>query len=350
MKLLNNVTPKNKSWLLGTLVHRFDTCVIRDVYLRNPNDFSWENINQKTICYLDDEMFFQDYSWGPFFNMALKTLDRKNVVFIIKVEEFYLQAKLAGLPCVYEPLFHILDDLLGISKTKVLPQVKEYSDQLSYYCLNRNESNTRVEILRQLFSRGLLEHGYVTANFKLTEDIASKLKQDPYLNEVYHKNISSPERISTELHNIPISLNAHNAFHIAHSIPGAIALVSDTELAPDNFFPCEKGVLPFLTKRIPLVVGHVHQMQLFRNEGFDMFDDLVNYEYDDIPFKDIKNKVTSCLDKNNDLLKEKSIQNRVDFNNRVCYNQSYIVNQWLENKVTIFLNNIEECLNDSSRT
>lgn len=344
MKLLNNVVPKNKSWLLGLIATRFNSCSIRDVYLCDPANFNWNNIDQKTICYLDDEIFVHEYSWEQFFNMSLETLDRKNVVFIIKIESFYQQVKSAGIPCVYEPLFHILDDLLGIARSGLAPTVNNYSDDISYYCLNRNESDTRLELIKQLYSRDLLDHGYVTANFALDDDISSRLKKDSYIKDVYHSTISSPERISVKLNHTPVSLNAHNTFHIAESIPGAVALVTDTELAPDNFFPCEKSVLPFITKRVPLVIGHLNQNQFFRNQGFDMFDDLVDYEYDLIPFKDVNCKVTRCLDRNSNLLKEKSIQKRFDFNDRVCYNQNYILNQWLENKTTSFLNALEESL------
>lgn len=62
-----------------------------------------------------------------------------------------------------------------------------------------------------------------------------------------------------------------------------INIVTETDYAARPGVICEKTLYAFITKQIPIVIGHPGAVQDCRNLGFDMFDDLVNTTYDWLP-------------------------------------------------------------------
>ncbi len=99
-----------------------------------------------------------------------------------------------------------------------------------------------------------------------------------------------------------------------------------------SFFPTEKSLLPFHTKRIPLVIGRQALNAELRAEGFDMFDDYVNYEFDDV--EDNEARMKKAVDDNVVLLQSPPSWDEI--RSRVNNNFNFIIGEW-QNKCINFL-------------
>ena len=115
-------------------------------------------------------------------------------------------------------------------------------------------------------------------------------------------------------------------------------------------FITEKSMKPFFNLQFPLIFGPVGIVEQLRNYGFDMFDDIINHDYDELPF-DIHPTSDKYSSVKNAYLFEKS---KVIFNElkRLCnldlhkiytqHKNRFIKNQELVNKICIDDNNLLE--------
>lgn len=351
---VDTIKPRDNSFLIGVVAEQFSEYNTVDLLMNRANrSFP---IQDRTIYFVDDEILFYDNAVR--FLSQFKSHVGANEVFIFQTQQHYTKAKELGLKCVLEPWFSNIDDLIALKRLKKLPEVTDYGD-CSYFCLNRRITPVRVDCLVKLDQLNLLDSGFVTANeYQLDWDFGneynrsqkqsinlSKLKTDPYVETDYGLDLNfAVERLKP---GTEVSTNVNNMFHVAKNIPGPVALVVESfiDIKAEYYFPTEKTILPFLTKRIPLIIADRDRNKILADSGLDMFEDLVDYEFDSIHITQSFDKVHSCLTKNYELLTSKNISKRIDFQDRVNYNQHYLTTTWLEQRLDTFLTNIHNQLN-----
>lgn len=99
----------------------------------------------------------------------------------------------------------------------------------------------------------------------------------------------------------------------------AVNVITETEYDPPVGIVTEKTLMAFAAGQIPVVIGHAGIVQHCRTMGFDMFDDLVDTSYDNLPNDQ---RVEQAILLNKDL-----IQGRIDLQ---PYQQRLAANrQWL---------------------
>jgi hypothetical protein len=101
----------------------------------------------------------------------------------------------------------------------------------------------------------------------------------------------------------------------------------------------EKTLFAFMALQIPIVIGHKGIVQQCRDLGFDMFDDIVDNSYDDLP--DFI-RWREALKKNKKLLVESV--NRTEIMDRLLKNQEYLLNGFLDKLVNDFTDSARDII------
>lgn len=79
----------------------------------------------------------------------------------------------------------------------------------------------------------------------------------------------------------------------------AVNIVTETLYDETPGIVTEKSIMAFAARQVPIVIGHQGIVKHCRELGFDMFDDLVDISYDDLP-NDVR--VEQALMRNQDLI------------------------------------------------
>ena len=101
----------------------------------------------------------------------------------------------------------------------------------------------------------------------------------------------------------------------------------------------EKSIMPYAVQRIPLILGNKNVNKKYKNDGFDIFDDIVDYSYDSMDFDDIQKPY--IMIKNN----EKLLKNGVDLDKikpRLEKNYNFLINDWVDNKIDNLIKEIKK--------
>lgn len=141
------------------------------------------------------------------------------------------------------------------------------------------------------------------------------------------------ERHNHFINNIGYSSNVANYYYISQHIQAPIIITVETRLT--EFFPTEKSFLGFFTKRIPLILGEPNLINSLRNEGFDLFDDLIDNLHD--VYEDAIPKIRLAITNNLDILKTiKNLDQK-----RVQKNYDYLINDWFDAKLETLIGDIQ---------
>ena len=316
----------NGSHLIGYLSSRF---LLFDFTGYEIETFDFDRILPNSVVYVDDEIFINNQDLEAFIKLIKHKTDS---IWIVKIPYVYNRMTQAGFRVVLEPYFHILDDLLGMKQENAKPIIPNYGDK-NYFCLNRNFNNQRQAVLKNLIKNRLLEFGYITANNEKFKN-RSMFKFDSMLH--YTSMSAGFERCEK---GSQVSTNVKNFYKIADT-PGYIAIVVESGYhSPEHktFFPTEKTIIPFITQRLPILYGDMGILHKLKNDGFDIFDDVIDQSYDLLEYHN--NKKSKKMIKNNiDLLKNGvEIKN---FNKRLKRNYKFLTTEWFEQKLQNFLHNI----------
>lgn len=156
--------------------------------------------------------------------------------------------------------------LLGL-KYSDKPKTKLYS------CLNNQNRIHRNWVIDSIINKNILNQGYV-----------SNLNGGDFPSYSY-KN--GDEIVHYTLYNPILKIDTPTNFFGIHSNIDSdcyINLVNET--SPREFpFMTEKSVKPFYTLQFPIIFGYSGIVDELRSYGFDMFDDFINHEYDNIKLK-----------------------------------------------------------------
>lgn len=317
----------------------------KDNYIQNLCLFFDKKIENNTIFFIDDEKFEQQYDSIEVFFKFIKTIDskNKNIIYIVKTKIFadYFE-KYEIKNYIFEPLLEVINFYYGsfrIRKSLINNKVKD----VSFCSLNGTRNQVREFLLYKLNEYGLLNIGHVTACkqffLNLDEEIKEHVKEDKFFDKFYYD----------EEHKYHQDKNLVNILYIDKHVPGNIFLTVESfnyNKVEESLRPLytEKTSTPFLTKRIPLIIGYKNIINNLKNDGFDMFDDIIDYEYDSIDPINYQEKINLCIKNNLGILKDNDFYDNIDINKRLEYNKNHY-NKWIEDKILNLEFNIENKLN-----
>ena len=312
---------------MGWLSAKFTHCQVIDWYQQSLENFVPQS--KPSIVYLDDEEFNQDTTRILTTARHWKNYDLSNHVFICKILKVKGILDYYKIPCVYEPWFHIIDDCFAYNKIQrqfTLPLIGK-----NFYCLNRRKTPERLWTITELDRLQLLQHGYVSGRYpqSLFKKPLANYSLLSNIDYDYKNSFIGFERTGYKINGIPISANVFNAEQIVHTVPGTINISVETNMKP--FFPTEKSVLSFTTYRVPIILAEAGRVEQLRQQGFDMFDDLVNHNYD-LYKKDETKRITQALEDNDYLLRHGLGDGRA-FEQRLRYNYNHLTNKWFSSKL-----------------
>lgn len=302
-----------------------------------------KNILDNMIVFIDDERI-ESYGYGcidEFFQLLKKIdLRRKNVIFIVVTEVFLNLAKKYNIKnVIHEPHLEVINFYFGLYRIKN-KLVGYTSENVPFVCLNGLMNPLRLKTILKLDEYDLLEQGYVTAFTQsftnIPNHIRQKIKYDKSFESFYYKDRYKEDK------------NLINLIYIDRYIPGNIFLTIESF---NNFdvakslrpLYTEKTLSPFLLRRLPLIIGMKNIIKRLEDEGFDMFTDLIDYEYDSIDPINIDEKVNLCISKNIKILQGNNFYSNADLNSRLDYNKNYVYS-WLNSKVESIESNIKNIL------
>ena len=288
------------------------------------------------VVIFDDEMYDTSESI-PFENFS-------NALVLTGSVSRYKQLLDKKVDTVFWPWLHWFRYLIPLRRINVLPIINN-NDEYVFNFLNRRWQSGRDYLIKFIVEKypALITTGYISANnFVYYGDYPGIKKDIEFVNSF--ENLDKGARIEdpsdSSLIKEGCSPIVKNFYNIANHIPGKVLIQIETADINQEFFPLisEKSMLSFAVNRIPIIVSHKPGViNLLRNEGFDMFDDIINHEYDNI--EDYYQRLEKCIELNLPILARKV--NIPDINNRLTTNQNFLFNNWSNKK----LNEIVKLLN-----
>ena len=322
----------NGSYLLAYLSNTFSVIDLHhNTHIREVNQ---NIIKNNSVIYVDCEVLCDLDKFKLFLS---STELSKSACWIVKIEYVYKIMQQVGYNVILEPYFHIIDDLLALKLSKSQPIFPDYKDKI-YFNLNRNYNEQRKNTIDVLTKKNLLQYGYVTANYLDKPRLDDQIFVESL--DHYVRSIGGFERCQP---GDVISPACKNFYHIAKK-PGYISLIVESSYFPKSykkFFPTEKTLIPFITQRIPMIVGNQGQIDELESEGLDVFRDLVNHDYDKLDYHD-KDKPLMMIENNLDILKNKI--NIDQYKDRLQKNYDFITNHWLEKKLDNLISKIAQVI------
>ena len=308
---------------------QFPTIGLKDYYLNNMS------VIQKldySLVYVDDELFDDNDNFKKF----LTIVDPQKDILLCKSLFWTQILKNYNFTIIEIPYFHILDDCIALKKINKNMPIK-INDNVNFFCLNRNQTHSRYITVKTLEKYNLIDCGYVTYN-SINGEKVLQISNVKTVNNLSHyvANGCGFERNNHVINNIACSSNVANYFYISNVIPGAINVSVETKIT--TFFPTEKSFLFAFTKRLPIIIAETNRVSALKEQGFDMFDDVIDHSYDSI--NGIQ-KIEVAISKNFKILSSATLNS---FTQRVENNYNYLLNEWLNLKLHELCNNIKKLL------
>lgn len=202
-----------------------------------------------------------------------------------------------------------------------------------FLCLNNRAKAHRLGIVSWLKHFGMLEDSnisYLSTNyyeeanifFYLGTYLYKKLKNDIEYIHNNHPILTDSEKI----HNPDIVNNLHIVFaglvDVRDYMNSYVNIVTESVFFSERIHITEKSVKPFAFFQIPIFVASQNHVKTLREKyGFDMFDDIVNHEYDNEPNEQIRlqlvlNEIKRIYDNKTNIIqfykdnKERFVNNR----------------------------------------
>lgn len=322
-----NFLPINNSWILGFIFSQFPNIGLKDYYLNNllvirDSDYSLVNV--------DDELFDNDEDFKKF----LEKFDPQKDVLLCKSPVWSQILRDYKFSVIHIPYYVILDDCIAVKKmNKDTPLL--LNDSVHFFCLNRNGNIPRFVTVKTLKKYNLIDFGYVTYN-AINGQNTLQIPNVRTVNDLSHyvANKSGFERNNHTINGIDCSSNALNYFYISNNIPGTINISVETKIT--KFFPSEKSFIFAFTKRLPIIIAEPNRIKDIRDQGFDVFDDVIDHSYDEIYGLP---KIEVAIEKNAKILSSATLS---PFINRVENNYKYLLNDWLNTKLYELCVNIKK--------
>lgn len=141
-----------------------------------------------------------------------------------------------------------------------------------YSCLNNRESYHRAFMVDNLLKSNINTQGIISCNFG--ENFNRDFDVYDYTNQTIKKHNVSLNRIS-------LDENVSSYFGPNIDISKKCYIDVITETSPEDLmFITEKSIKPFLNLQFPIVFGPFGIITKLKEYGFDVFDDIINHDYD----------------------------------------------------------------------
>ena len=330
--LIRQCQPRAHSWLEGLLRLEFNN----QIDFR-PNAFYSQPSGLEKVIFLDDERDCQVES-DYYVNLSGR---------LVVTQSYQRHKELSerNLLSLYCPWIHWFFHLIPLRGLKIVPQGHPESDKVFNF-LNRRNHPGRDRLLSYIFHNDpeILNHGFVTVSTEYKSFYNHPLLNKDSMFVDFYKDTDLPyENNSTTLHLVDCSVNLKNFFHVAEHIPGIVSLQVESAHPGQKYFLdlTEKSMLGFITQRMPIIVGHVPGLiSKLRDQGFDLFDDLIDHSYDDEV--DYERRLILAVKLNRSLLSgQKAIP---DISKRLKQNQLFLINEWTDSTLGDLLQQITNFL------
>jgi len=279
------------------------------VVLHNPES-GWPIITPKSPCsiWLQDDLTFVDGKIAEIENyIEYYKDDIKDVTFY--VWHRYLEKLYPKLNFIYFPKFHY-DHRKDAVKQNV-PDKFNFSDtkQYVFMCLNMNRRKHRDRAVKllQTFPNRLIS--YKAANWQIFEH-DNDIDIDGYAN----LNLTHPEMLS----------NTYNLLQLQPVYQKCqFSVVTETRYNLRFDFITEKTTQCFLALHPALYVSNQGHVQMLRDYGFDVFDDVFDHSYDGLGEG---TRINYLVESNKDVLTN-GIPNYTDLKQRLLANRNHYLSE-----------------------
>lgn len=175
----------------------------------------------------------------------------------------------------YESVYST-DNVIEVPNDEIIVGL-EWSDKIKnkiFMCLTGTPRAHRTLLIDYLIKKNLIQKGFVS------------FPSDKH-NFIYDnsENGNITGKINFEIPQLRLDENLFEGRFSLHSKISKNSYVDLVVESSHNFLPfkTEKCVKPFYNLQFPIILGHNGIIDDLRNEGFDMFDDIINHQYDLIP-------------------------------------------------------------------
>ena len=332
-------TTINNSYLIKYISEKFPELCIIDSFSRK--FYVHGKIENQKIIIFDEE----DYELDNKVKLNLpKKIMEKDSVFITKTPKGLSNYNFKNK--VISTYFDIMEDFFALShlEQKDLDILSsENKNQYTFLCLNNNPKLNRIKLIYKLAKKDLLKNSYTSfgeMNFVEEKLYFEKIKSKKINHQQRYSGYSRiipehqkqfikysdydikynttkyhPEKAFHTFGDIQCTTNFLNYFDIKENMDSNIVLIEETFL--HTYYPCEKTFLPFFTQKIPIVISSHNAMSEIKKEGFDIFEDIVDFSYDSE--ENIDKRIERCVEDNEELLRT-GIQNSKELKERFDYN------------------------------
>lgn len=221
-----------------------------------------------TELQLDKVLKVKKVKWlAPFYDYS--TIEKK----YLNVEFF--KEKFSGPLLFCGKLNHMIhgDDIQRNDYANNLTYGLEWKPELKdklFLSLNNDTRIHRSLLIHYLTEENLLDKGYVSY-LRPPKDLSLSLNKKTYIDKLNIKKLIIPWE--TEISNNRFGIQKRGAEKTYIDV----VTESSTGLWP---FKTEKCLKPFYNLQFPIIFGHEGIMQDLRDVGFDLFDDIINHDYD----------------------------------------------------------------------
>lgn len=332
----------NHSYVLGIIRDNFNY-EIYDIWgsINFQTILKLKLIKKKFILILDDEVFETETylikdQQEKILNKLVEILIQKDCICIVKTEFLYNYFKNQSINVIFEPNFDNFEVLIPLRNIKT---DNTFNDSYSYCCLNRSFNQPRQYLIDKLEQFDLTQYGYVTTHYGFN----TEYNQDSFILKNFNLKTQKPDRVYSIYNNLDVTLTTKNFIHILNNIPGIINISVESS-NPKNHLNSirsisEKSIQPYFCLKLPIVIGHKNTIRDHKNEGLDVFDDIIDHSYDEVDYYDYQNKVDQAISKNVNILKDITLDDNLK--KRLIQNQNYLVYGWLDKKLNDFMSKIQ---------
>lgn len=237
-------------------------------------------------------------------------------------------------------------DILGIRKTNTVIGKKLAGDRIFNF-LNTTWIPGRFYLIEYIFKNypELLDTGYITATEFSYYKHHPKIQTDQLYKDWFMTGHDPMENTCVDLaSDIAVQKTTKNLLHIAKNIPGRISIqVESYTPAPASWagvILAEKSMQALATAQIPIVIGNEPNWltTFLKNEGFDIFDDIIDQSYDSEP--DYYKRLELAIDLNIDWLTGR--RPLPDLESRLLRNQTLLFNEWCDHTLADLIDKINQ--------
>lgn len=334
------LTPNRNSYYIDLIAKQIGLHVL-DLYSYPPDwplKLEQSKSLGKQVIIIDDESLVSirgKTGLGQYDMFRDSRITHDNPVYVVKNDAVKQALETHGLSVVKCPWLFSIDDAISINQNSFMNPVRHATDKWNNFCsLNNNFRMHKGYLIKQLYCAELGTSGLITANDKRFNHYRpAPMDHYYFMDSVGYERVATKPVLSTT--------NAFNFSYINDTIDSCINISVETSIR--NFFPTEKTLQPIAVGRIPIWVGKMGMVEEVRQQGFDVFDDIIDHSYDTI--YNPKERIKATIQLNKPLLSSSGV---IDVYNsvipRLISNREHFLTNWLRDVTNKLIDDIKEKL------